>query len=863
MENNHELDYSQQKILPIEMEQEVKKSFIDYSMSVITSRALPDVRDGMKPGQRRILYAMYEDHLTADKPFRKSATTVGNVLGRYHPHGDAAVYQTMVRMAQSFSLRYPLVEGHGNFGNVDGDSAAAYRYTEARMAKIADHMMRDIEKDVVDFVPNFDNKLKEPTVLPSRFPNLLVNGSVGIAVGMATYIPPHNLSEVIDGVVCLIDNPEAELPEIMQYIKGPDFPTKATIYGTAGIYQAYLTGKGHINVRAKAILEEDKHRIIFTEIPYQVNKSQLVKSIADLHKEKRIEGLTDLRDESGRAGMRIVVEYRRDANGQVILNQLYKYTQLQDTCAVNMLAIVNGEPKILNLKQILEHYISFQKDIVMRRTRYELNRALHEMHILEGYAIAIENIDRVIEIIKRSESIPAAKEALMAEFSLSEAQAQAIVDMTLGRLSGLERQKIADRIAKLRELVAELEGILADDSKIAGIVKDELLAIKDKYGDERLTDIEESEDEIVLEDLIPKHRCVITMTHAGYIKRQPADTYSAQRRGGKGIIGMNAKEDDFIVDVVTAHSHALMMFFTNTGRVYSKKVYHLPEASRTAKGSNIKNVLEMQDDERLAGVITVDGFDCGYLLTVTKRGIVKRTPISEFEYQRKTGKRALSLDENDELIFAGIMSDEDEIVIATKSGRAVRFAGENIRPMGRNARGVIGIRVDEDDEVCGAAFVDPERKLLIITENGCGKRTPFDDFRLMKHRGGSGVTCQNITEKTGRIASVASVGEDDDIMMITDTGTVVRVHANEIPAYSRLATGVIVMRTAENATIMNFAIVPEGNKPEDENELPTDENGEFVEAKVVSEEEYVAEQAKKEAEKAEIAEAFNSEEENG
>ena len=858
MENNHELDYSQQKILPIEMEQEVKKSFIDYSMSVITSRALPDVRDGMKPGQRRILYAMYEDHLTADKPFRKSATTVGNVLGRYHPHGDAAVYQTMVRMAQSFSLRYPLVEGHGNFGNVDGDSAAAYRYTEARMAKIADHMMRDIEKDVVDFVPNFDNKLKEPTVLPSRFPNLLVNGSVGIAVGMATYIPPHNLSEVIDGVVCLIDNPEAELPEIMQYIKGPDFPTKATIYGTAGIYQAYLTGKGHINVRAKAILEEDKHRIIFTEIPYQVNKSQLVKSIADLHKEKRIEGLTDLRDESGRAGMRIVVEYRRDANGQVILNQLYKYTQLQDTCAVNMLAIVNGEPKILNLKQILEHYISFQKDIVMRRTRYELNRALHEMHILEGYAIAIENIDRVIEIIKRSESIPAAKEALMEEFSLSEAQAQAIVDMTLGRLSGLERQKIADRIAKLRELVAELEGILADDSKIAGIVKDELLAIKDKYGDERLTDIEESEDEIVLEDLIPKHRCVITMTHAGYIKRQPADTYSAQRRGGKGIIGMNAKEDDFIVDVVTAHSHALMMFFTNTGRVYSKKVYCLPEASRTAKGSNIKNVLEMQDDERLAGVITVDDFEDGYLLTVTKRGIVKRTAISEFEKLRRTGKRALSLDEGDELIFAGIMSDEDEIVIATKSGRAVRFSGENIRPMGTGARGVIGIRVDEDDEVCGAAFVDPERKLLIITENGCGKRTPYDDFRLMKHRGGSGVTCQNITDKTGRIASVASVGEDDDIMMITNTGTVVRIHANEIPSYSRTATGVIVMRTAENATIMGFAIVPDGNKPEDENEneLSTDENGEFVEAQVVDEEGYVAEQAQKEADKAEIAEAF-------
>ena len=818
MEHNNELDYSHQKILPIGMEKEVKKSFIDYSMSVITSRALPDVRDGMKPGQRRILYAMYEDHLTSDKPFRKSATTVGNVLGRYHPHGDSAVYQSMVRMAQSFSLRYPLVEGHGNFGNVDGDGAAAYRYTEARLAKISDYMMADIEKDVVDFVPNFDNKLKEPTVLPSRFPNLLVNGSVGIAVGMATNIPPHNLSEVIDGVICLIDNPDATTAELMQHIKGPDFPTKATIYGTSGIYQAYETGRGHISVRAKAELDEEKHRIIFTEIPYQVNKSELVKSIANLHKDKRIEGLTDLRDESGRAGMRIVVEYRRDANGQVILNQLYKYTQLQDTCAVNMLAIVNGEPKVLNLKQILTHYINFQNDIITRRTQYELRRALHEKHILEGYAIAIENIDRVIEIIKSSESIPAAKEALMEAFGLSAEQAQAIVEMTLGRLSGLERQKIMDRIAKLTATVEELEGIPADPTKISGIVKDELLAIKNKYGDERLTAIEESEDEIVYEDLIPKHSCVITISRAGYIKRQPADTYTAQHRGGKGIIGMNTKEDDVIVDVVSAHSHSLMMFLTNLGRIYSKKVYMLPEAGRTAKGSNIRNVLEMQEGERLAGVVSVPSFEEGYLLTVTKRGIVKRTPISEFEYQRKTGKRALSLDEGDELIFAGVMADSDEVVICTKSGRAVRFAGENIRPMGRNARGVIGIRVDEDDEVCGVSFVDNERKLLVVTEKGYGKRTDFDDFRLMKHRGGSGVTCQNITEKTGRIASVASVSEDDDIMMITDTGTVVRIHANEIPAYSRTATGVIVMRTAENATIVNFTVVPDGNKDEEEAE---------------------------------------------
>ena len=819
MEHNHELDYSNQKIVPIAMEAEVKRSFIDYSMSVITSRALPDVRDGMKPGQRRILYAMYEDHLTSDKPFRKSATTVGNVLGRYHPHGDSAVYQSMVRMAQSFSLRYPLVEGHGNFGNVDGDGAAAYRYTEARLAKISDYMMMDIEKNVVDFVPNYDNKLKEPTVLPSRFPNLLVNGSVGIAVGMATNIPPHNLGEVIDGVVCLLDNPEADLNEIMQYIKGPDFPTKATIYGTAGIYAAYATGKGHISVRARAQIDEEKHRIIITEIPYAVNKAMLVKSIADLHKEKRVDGITGLRDETGRAGMRIVIEYRRDANGQVILNQLYKYTQLQDTFAVNMLAIVNGEPKILSLKEILQQYISFQKEIIVRRTKFDLDKALHEMHILEGYKIAIDNIDRVIEIIKHSESIPAAREALMAEFALSEAQAQAIVDMTLGKLSGLERQKIEDRLAKLRSIVAELEEILRDETKVRSIVRDELLAIKAKFGDPRLTDIVESEDDIVLEDLIPKHRCVVTMTHAGYIKRQPADTYSAQRRGGKGIIGMQTKEDDFIENVVTADSHSLMMFFTSIGKVYTKKVYFIPEAGRTAKGTNIRNLLELEDGEKLSGVITVNGFGDKYLLMLTKNGIIKRTPMSEFEYQRKTGKRALSLDEGDELIYAGEMEDEDELVIATRSGNAVRFRGDTIRPMGRTARGVIGIRLEDGDAVCGAALVSDDRRLLVITERGCGKRTPFDDFRQMKNRGGHGVTCQNITEKTGPVIGIASVGEQDDIMMITDTGTVVRIHADEIPVYSRSAAGVIVMRTAENAVISNFAVVHDGNQPEQE-EIP-------------------------------------------
>ncbi len=815
MEHNN-LDYSHQKILPVEMEHEVKNSFIDYSMSVITSRALPDVRDGMKPVQRRILYAMYEDHLTSDKPFYKSATTVGNVLGRYHPHGDVAVYQTMVRMAQSFSLRYPLIEGHGNFGNVDGDGAAAYRYTEARMSKIANHMLSDIEKNVVDFVPNFDNKRREPAVLPSRFPNLLVNGSIGIAVGMATYIPTHNLGEVIDGAVCLIDHPEADTAELMQYIKGPDFPTRGVIYGTNGIYAAYATGKGHINVRARATVEEEKRRIIVTEIPYQVNKSMLVASIAELHKQGKVEGITGLRDESGRAGMRIVIEYRRDVNGQVLLNQLYKYTQLQDTCAVNMLALVGGEPKILTLKEILQNYVSFQEDIIARRTKFDLDKALREMHILEGYMIAIENIDRVIELIKKSASIPDAKEALMAEFSLSDAQAQAIVDMTLGKLSGLERQKIEERLHKLEETVAELRAILADEGRIRAIVREELLAIKERYGDERRTEIVEAEDDILDEDLIPRHTCVITLSDCGYIKRLPADTYSAQRRGGKGIIGAGTKEEDFIRDVISADSHSTMMFFTNLGRVYTKKAYRIPESSRTAKGTSIANVLELTDGEKISSVLSVSDLEEGYLLFVTRRGIVKRTPMAEFTYQRKSGKRALTLDEGDELLYAGRMGDEDEIVIATKNGYAVRFSGETLRPMGRGARGVIGIRLkDAEDAVCGVALVDPEKKLLVITERGCGKRVPFDDFRMMKNRGGQGVTCQNVNEKAGRVAGIAAVSDGDDLMIITDSGVVIRLDTAEIPVYSRTAAGVIVMRTSGDASVVNFALLPKSEKEEE------------------------------------------------
>ena len=818
------------------MEKEVKKSFIEYSMSVIAARALPDARDGMKPGQRRIMYAMYEDNLTYDKPFRKSATTVGNVLGRYHPHGDSAVYGTMVRMAQDFSYRYPLVEGHGNFGSVDGDGAAAYRYTEARLAKISDQLMADLEKEVVDFVPNFDNRRKEPKVLPSRFPNLLVNGAVGIAVGMATNIPPHNLGEVIDATIYRIENPECTVPELMQYVKGPDFPTYATIYGTSGILQAYTTGKGRITVRAKATVEEDKHRIIVTEIPYGVNKSMLCKAIADLVNDKRIEGITDMRDESGRDGMRIVIEYRRDANGQIILNQLYKYSQLQDTCAVNMLALVNNEPKILSLPQILDHYIDHQKSVIYRRVKFDLDKAKAKAHIFEGYHIAIDNIDRIIEIMKTSKSIPEAKERLMAEFftvsfrdgfeselgnvrQLTDAQAQAIVEMTLGKLTGLEREKIEEELARLHAIIVELEGILADPAKIEEIIKKEMLEIKNKFSDDRRTDIVESTDDIDLEDLIERHKCVITMTHAGYIKRLPADTYSAQRRGGKGIIGMSTKEEDFIEKVIAVESHSYLMMFTNKGKVHMRKAYQIPESSRTAKGTNIVNIIDMLPDEKITALISVDEFnDNEFLTMVTKKGIIKRTLLREYEYQRKGGKIALTLDEDDELVFVMRTMGECDIVLATADGCAVRYTEANVRCMGRTARGVRGITLRGDDYVTGVAIVDDTKKLITITRNGFGKKTDFDDFRVMKNRGGHGVVCHKLSEKTGKLCGIAAVDDEDDIMMITDSGTIIRTPAKDIPVYSRTAGGVIVMRLAEGQSLVNFTCVHRDEEDEiDEN----------------------------------------------
>lgn len=849
---NENLEYRDQKIVDVDMEKEVKKSFIEYSMSVIAARALPDVRDGMKPGQRRIMYAMYEDHLTNDRPFRKSATTVGNVLGRYHPHGDAAVYDTMVRMAQDFSLRYPLVEGHGNFGSIDGDGAAAYRYTEARLSKIADELMRDIEKEVVDFMPNFDNRLKEPKVLPSRFPNLLVNGSVGIAVGMATYIPPHNLGEVIDATIYRMDNPECTVAELMQYIKGPDFPTKATIYGINGIIEAYTTGKGRIMVRAKAEVEEDKHRIIVTEIPYQVNKSMLCEAIALLVKEKKIDGITELRDESGKEGIRIVIEYRKDVNGNILLNQLYKYSRLEDTCAVNMLALVNNEPKILSLPAILDVYIDHQKSVINRRVNFDLEKAKNRAHILEGYHIAIDNIDRIVEIMKTSKSISEAKERLMAEFftisysdgyestlgnirQLSDAQAQAIVDMTLGKLTGMERDKIEDELARLHALITELEGILADSHKIEQIIKDEMTEIKRKYSDPRLTEIVPSTEEINYEDLIEQHNCVITMTHAGYIKRLPADTYTAQHRGGKGIIGMSTKEEDFIENVIAVDSHSYLMMFTNKGKVHMRKAYMIPEASRTAKGTNIVNIIELLPEEKVTSLISVNGFSQDeYLTMVTKFGVIKRTPMSEYEYQRKGGKIAINLDEGDELLFVRHTKGDCEIILATANGCAVRYTEENVRSMGRTARGVRGIALRDGDYVTGVAVIEEGKDLITITENGYGKRTPFDDFRLMKNRGGFGVTCHNLSEKTGKLTGIASVSDDDDIMMITGGGTIIRTPASDVPTYSRTAGGVIMMRVSEGQEIVNFTIVPH-EEPESEdnidNEVSSETDTELLEIK--------------------------------
>lgn len=824
-DNTENIEFPDQKIIETIIEKEVRKSFLEYSMSVIVDRALPDVRDGLKPVHRRILYSMYEKNYTYDKPTVKSAKVVGDVLGSYHPHGDSSVYDAMVRLAQPFSLRYPLVFGQGNFGNVDGDGAAAYRYTEARLERLSNEMLADIDKNVIDFVPNFDNTLKEPTVLPSRFPNILVNGSVGIAVGMATNIPPHNMTEVINGTVYLIDNPDASVDDLMQFVKGPDFPTYATIHGTSGIKRAYMTGRGKISVRAKCEIIEDKHRIEVYEIPYQVNKSMLVASIADLVKAKRIEGITALRDESDRKGMKIVIEYRRDVNPQVLLNQLYRFTQLQDTCAINMLMLVNGEPKTLGLKDILSNYIKYQEEIIRRRTEYELDRAKKRAHILEGLKIAILNIDEVIKIIRASKSIPDAKEALMAAFGLDDIQAQAIVEMQLGRLSNLETIKIEEELDRLIKRIEELQGVLADEGKVLEIIKTELIEIRDKFGDDRRTAIEEDEDEIIDEDLIERGTCVITMTHAGYFKRRPLSEYNAQRRGGKGNRGTATKEEDFVERVVVSNTHDHIMFFTNTGKVFVKKAYNITEAGANAKGTNVINMLEIEKDEKITAFFPVTDFEKeGYLFMVTKNGTVKKTPLSEFEYQRKTGKRALSLDEGNELLSVHLTTGNDKIIIAARSGLGVCFDEQNVRSMGRTAAGVRGMRLAEGDEICGSAVVEEGKMLATITENGLGKRTPFEEYSV-HGRGGKGMKCHNITDKTGRLCGIAAISEDDDVMMISDGGTMIRFRAEEIRITGRAASGVRVMTPKPGERIVNFACVEREDKAEDETEITENEEG--------------------------------------
>ena len=807
-------------ITQVEIATEVKRSFIDYAMSVIVDRALPDVRDGLKPVHRRILFAMSEDGLTSTKPFRKSATTVGNVLGHYHPHGDASVYDALVRLAQPFSMRYPLVEGHGNFGNVDGDPPAAYRYTEARMAKLADEMLADIGKDVVDFMPNFDNKLKEPTVLPARFPNLLVNGSIGIAVGMATNIPPHNMNEVIDGVIHLMYHPDCDIPELMNFIKGPDFPTYATIHGTAGIYEAYMTGRGKIYVRAKTEFEEHNGRtsIIVSEIPYQVNKTTLIETMANLVKDKRIEGISAIRDESGRAGMRIVIEVKREANANVVLNLLFKYTQLQDTFAVNMLALVNGEPKTLNLKQMLRHYIDYQMEVVERRIRFDLNKAKARAHIVEGLKIAIDNIDEVIKIIRFTPGgIPEVKKKLIERFELTEIQANEIVQMPLGKLSGLEIDKLLEELDALHAKIKELTDILADDNKVHDILRDELLEIKRRYGDERRTRIEAVANEIVLEDLIERKDCVITISNHGYIKRMPVDTYTAQKRGGKGITAMSTKEEDFVQNVFIANSHNYIMMFSNLGKVFVKKAYELPEASRTAKGTNLINLVELAPDEQITAYVPLESLtdENLYLTMVTKNGVIKRTSLDLYKNIRRAGLIAINLDEGDELLYVLKTDGSCNMLLATHNGLSVCFDENDARPLGRGARGVRAITLAENDFVVGAVACakDETRTVLTITENGLGKRTELAEFSL-HNRGGKGMKCHNLNERTGLLNGIALVSDDDDVMLITNTGTIIRTHVDEISLIGRTASGVRVMRTGDDVKITGFTVVEKSDEDE-------------------------------------------------
>lgn len=835
----NKIHFENQKIIPVDLEREMKKSYIDYAMSVIVGRALPDARDGLKPVHRRILYAMYEDHLTADRAYRKAATTVGNVLGRYHPHGDASVYDAMVRMAQWFSLRYPMIDGHGNFGSIDGDPPAAYRYTEARMSKLAAHMMTDIDKDTVDFMPNFDDNRKEPIVLPSRFPSMLVNGSTGIAVGMATNMPPHNLTEVINGICHVIDNPEAGLDEICQYIKGPDFPTGGVIMGRSGIRAAYATGRGKLKVRARTHFEEmpnNRTRIVATEIPYGVNKARLVESIADLVKDKRVEGISDLRDESDREGIRVVIELKRDANEQVVLNQLFHYTQLQDTFSVNNLALVNNQPRTLNLRELIDQYIEFQREIIERRSRYELKRAEKRAHILEGLKVATENIDRIIAIIRASANETEAKQNLIAEtfiinqiallgivdgkeeypFHLDEEQAQAIVSMRLGRLSGLERQKLVDEYNEIEGRIHELMDVLGSRQKQLEVVRTELLAIRDKFGDERRTGIEIVDDDIDIEDLIPQEDCTYTLTHRGYIKRLPTSSYRAQRRGGRGVNAMATREEDYAEVLFAASSHDNILFFSSFGKVYLLKGYQIPETSRTAKGTNLVNLLTLENGETISAMFSVpeEQYDeKHYLFFTTERGIVKRVCLADMTHIRKTGLRALSLNEGDRLIDVRLTDDTQDMLLITAKGRGIRFHESEVRAMGRSAVGVKGIELEEDDRVTGGVRARPEGEVLTITENGFGKRTPVEDYSI-HHRGGKGILAHALSDATGHIAGCAVVDDDNDVLIITDDGVMIRTDVGDIRLCGRNSKGVIVMRTGDNVHVN--AITRVDKEPEEE-----------------------------------------------
>ena len=798
-----EIRYPQQKIVTSPLVPEMEKSYIEYAMSVIVGRALPDVRDGLKPVHRRILYAMYEDNLTSDKPFKKSATCVGDVLGRYHPHGDASVYDALVRLAQDFSMRYMLVDGHGNFGSVDGDPPAAYRYTEARLSKISDEMLRDIEKDTVDWDPNFDESRKEPRVLPARFPNLLVNGSSGIAVGMATNIPPHNLREVINATICVLDDPECTLADLMEHVKGPDFPTKGIIMGRSGIRAAYATGRGRLMVRARHEFEEfgkDRTRIVITEIPYQVNKRQLIKNMADQVEDKRLEGISDIRDESDRNGMRIVIELKRDANPQVVLNRLFAQTQLQTTFAINMLALVEVDgklqPRILSLRHILDQYIAYQEQVIIRRTQYDLRKAQERAHLLEGLLVAQDNIDEVIHIIRSA--YDDAKQRLMDRFGLDDVQAQAILDMRLKALQGLDREKLQGEYDELEKRIAYFQRLLADEAMLRGVLKDELTAIRDKYGDDRVTEIQDVEDELDIEDLIEEEQCVFTLTHAGYIKRTPVSEYAAQSKGGQGRKGITTREEDYVVDVFTASTHDYLLFFTDTGKVYRKKGYQIPESGKAAKGTNIVNILQVEQGERVQTMIHFRDFteEELYLFMVTRRGTVKRLAVSALKNIRVSGIRALRLDEGDALISVLETDGGQDVLIATHDGQAIRFPEEKVRAMGRDAVGVRGIQLRDGDFVVGAGVVRPGRSVLAITEKGFGKRTDLEEYRIT-NRGGLGIRNYMVTDKTGPVVGIKVVDGTEDLLLVTQAGILIRTHVDAIRMAGRATQGVIVMRFKE------------------------------------------------------------------